>query len=58
VYDDFGFLVAFGLGDGSAGEDGDLGDAGADEHLVQDGAADQPGCASEDEMHCVFYCLD
>lgn len=45
------FGLAFCLGDWSAGEDGDLGDGGGDEHLVEDGGADEACGPGEDEMH-------
>jgi hypothetical protein len=51
VYDDLDFLVAFGLGDGAAGEHGDFGDGGGDDHVLQHGGADEAGRAGENEMH-------
>lgn len=53
VYDDIGLLVAFGLGYGFAGEDGDFTDGGRGEHVLEDARTDQACCASEDEMHFV-----
>lgn len=51
MYDNVDFLVAFGLGDGPAGEDGDGCDVGGFDHVVEDSAADQTGRSREDEMH-------
>jgi len=54
VDDDLRFVVTFCLGDGTPAEDGYFGDGGCDEHLLEDGRADQPCCAGEHQMHCVF----
>lgn len=51
MYDDLHLFVAFGLGDGSAGEDRDGCDIGGVDHMVENCAADEAGCAGEDEMH-------
>ena len=49
---DFHFLVSVCLGDGTAAEDGDFGDGGRDEHLLEDGGADKACGSCEDKMHC------
>lgn len=54
MYDDLHFLVAFGLGDWSAGEDRDFGDRGSDDHVLEDCGAHEARCACEDEMHLVL----
>ena len=39
---EFQFLVRVCLGDGTAAEKGDFGDGGRDEHMLEDGVADEP----------------
>lgn len=51
MYDDFDFLMAVCLRDGSAGEDGDASHGGGVDHVVEDAAADQACSAGEYEMH-------
>ena len=51
MYNDLSLGMAFCLGNGTAGEDADLGDGRSREHVVQDGGADEAGCSGEDEMH-------
>ena len=53
---DFHFLVSVCLGDGSAAENGYFGDGGRDEHLLEDGGADEACGAGENEMHCISGC--
>lgn len=57
MYDDIGLLVAFGLGDGSAGENRDFANGGSGEHMLEHTGADEACCAGEDEMHFDVSCL-
>lgn len=45
------FWVVGGKRDGAAGEDGDFGDLGGREEVVQCGGADEASGAGEDDVH-------